>query len=117
MLKIEISAVINRPVEEVFAVASSPETYPKWSPGLIEVRKISDGPIGIGTTWRLVRQVLGQQLEGDLEFTEYEPNRKYTLDSKSRPFPGEARWTFDAVDGGTKVSVFLEAESGGFFKL
>jgi len=99
MLKIEISNVINRPVEEVFAVANNPETYPKWSPGLIEVKRISEGPIGVGTTWRLVRQALGQRLEGDLELTEYEPNRKFTLDSKSRPFPGEARWTFDAVEG------------------
>jgi uncharacterized protein YndB with AHSA1/START domain len=117
MLKIEISNVINRPVEEVFAVASDPETYPKWSPGLIEVKRISEGPIGVGTTWRLVRQALGLRLEGDLDLTEYEPNRKFTLDSKSRPFPGEARWTFDAVEGATRVSVVLQAEPGGFFKL
>ena len=117
MLKIEISAVIHRPVEEVFAVASNPETYSKWSPGLIEVKRISEGPVGVGTTWRLVRQALGQRLEGDLELTEYEPNLKFTLDSKSRPFPGEARWTFDVVEGGTRVSVVLQAEPGGFFKL
>ncbi len=117
MLKIEISTVINRPVEDVFAVASNPEGYLKWSPGLVEVKKTSEGPVGVGTTWRLVRQALGQRLEGDLELTEYEPNRKFTLDSKSRPFPGEARWTFDAVEGGTRVSVVLQAEPGGFFKL
>jgi len=117
MAKLEISTVINRPVEEVFAVASNPEDYLKWSPGLVEVKKTSEGPVGVGTTWRLVRQALGQRLEGDLELTEYEPNRKFTLDSKSRPFPGEARWTFDAVEGGTRVSVVLQAEPGGFFKL
>jgi len=117
MLKIEISTVINRPVEEVFAVASNPETYRKWSPGLIEVKRISEGPIGVGTTWRLVREALGQRLEAALELTEYEPNRKFTLDSKARPFPGEARWSFDAVEGGTRVSVVVQAEPGGFFKL
>ena len=117
MLKIEISTVINQPVEEVFAVASNPEDYVKWSPGLVEAKKTSEGPIGVGSTYRLVRMFLGQRLEGDLELTEYEPNRKFTLDSKSRPFPGEARWTFDAVEGGTRVSVVVQAEPGGFFKL
>jgi len=99
MLKIETSTVINRPVEEVFAVVSNPDNYVKWSPGLVEVKRISEGPVGVGTTWRLVRQVLGQRLEGDLEITEYEPNRNFTQDSKSRPFPVEAQWTFDAVEG------------------
>jgi len=117
MLKIETSTVINRPVEDVFAVASNPEGYVKWSPGLVEVKRISEGPVGVGTTWRLVRQALGQRLEGDLKLTEYDLNRKFTLDSKSRPFPGKARWTFNAVDGGTRVSVLIQAEPGGFFKL
>jgi len=117
MLKIEISAVVNRPVEEVFSVASNPEDGPKWSPGLVEVKKTSEGLIGVGSTYRLVRMFLGQRIEGDVELTEYEPNRKFTQDSKSRPFPVEAQWTFDAVEGGTRVSVVLEAEPGGFFKL
>ena len=99
MLKIETSTVINRPVEEVFAVASNPEDGPKWSPGLVEVKKTSEGPIGVGSTYRLVRMFLGQRIEGDMELTEYEPNQKFTQDSKSRPFPVEARWTFDAVEG------------------
>jgi len=32
MVKLEISAVINRPVEEVFAVLSNRENEPKWNP-------------------------------------------------------------------------------------
>ena len=99
MLKIEISAVVNRLVEEVFSVASNPEDGPKWSPGLVEVKKTSEGLIGVGSTYRLVRMFLGQRIEGDVELTEYEPNLKFTQDSKSRPFPVEAQWTFDAVEG------------------
>src|SRR5262245_60593653 len=98
MIKIETSTVINRPVEQVFAVVSNPESYLKWSPGLVEVKKTSEGPIGVGATWRLVRQAFGRRLEGDLELTEYEPNRKFTLESKSGPITGEARWTCDAVE-------------------
>jgi uncharacterized protein YndB with AHSA1/START domain len=117
MLKIDLSTVINRPVEEVFAVVSNPEGYRRWSPGLVDVKKTTEGPVGLGTTWRLVRQVLGQRLQGDLELVEYEPNRTFSLDSKGRPFPGVSRWTFDTVGGGTRVRLILEAEPGGFFRL
>src|SRR5262245_4808497 len=117
MLKIETSTMINRPVEEVFAMASNPEDGPKWSPGLVEAKKTSEGPIGVGATYRLVRMFLGQRVEGEVELTEYEPNRKFTQDSKGRPFSVESQWTFDTVEGGTRVNVSIEAEPGGFFKL
>ena len=54
MLKIESATVINRPVEEVFSVLSNLENNPKWSSAFLEVKKTSDGPIAVGTTWRAV---------------------------------------------------------------
>ena len=116
MIKVEHSIAINRPVEEVFSVVTNLENNPKWGSGLLEAVKTSDGPIGVGTTWRLVRKVLGQRLEAESEVTEYELNRNYVQRSKS-PFPVEVRQTYEAVEGGTRISITLEAEPGGFFKL
>jgi len=116
MIKIEHGIVINRPIEEVFAVVTNLENNPKWGSGLLEAVKTSDGPIGVGTTWRLVRKVLGRRLEAESEVIEYELNRNYVQRSKS-PFPVEVRQTYEAVEGGTRISITLEAEPGGFFKL
>jgi uncharacterized membrane protein len=117
MLKIESTAVINRPVEEVFAVLSNLENSLKWSSVFLEVKKISEGPIGVGTTWRVVQKAFGRQIESEVEVTEYEPNRKCAQKSKSGPFPVEVLQTYEPVEGGTRVSAALEAEVGGFFKL
>jgi uncharacterized membrane protein len=117
MLKIESNIVINRPIEEVFAVLSNFENNPKWSSAFLEAKKTSEGPIGVGTTWRGVAKALGQRIETELECTEYEPNRKCAQKSKSRPFPTEVRQTFEPVEGGTQLGVILQAEPGGFFKL
>jgi uncharacterized membrane protein len=116
MLKIEYSTVINRPVEEVFALLSNVENNPKWSSAFLEVQKTSEGPVGVGTTWRGVGKFLGNRIETEIEQTEYEPNRKSTQKSKS-PFPVNQQMTFESVDGGTRVNVKFEAEPGGFFKL
>jgi uncharacterized protein YndB with AHSA1/START domain len=117
MATLELSIVINRPVEEVFAFLSNPENGPKWSSGSGDVQITSAGPIGVGTTYRTVRTVLGRRIEGENEVTAYEPNRSYATKSTSGPFPVESRVTFERVEGGTRVTGTLVGEPGGFFKL
>jgi uncharacterized membrane protein len=117
MAKVETSTVINRPVEEVFAVVSNPENYPKWISSSVEVKMASGRLIGVGTTFRPVVKFLGRQIESETEITEYEPNRRYVEKSISGPFPVENSLTFERVEGGTRVSLTTVAEPGGFFKL
>jgi uncharacterized protein YndB with AHSA1/START domain len=117
MATLETSIVINRPIEEVFAFVSNPENYPKWFSASREVQITSDGPTGVGTTFRTVVTFLGRRIEGEIEFTAYEPNRSYAEKVKSGPFPVENRVTFERVEGGTRVTTSQVAEPGGFFKL
>ncbi len=117
MAKVEMGIVINRPVEEVFAFLSNPENYPKWSSSSSDVKITSEGPIGVGTTYRSVVTFLGRRIESQVEFTEYEPNRKCAQKSKSGPFPVENQSTFEGVEGGTRINYTTEAQPGGFFKL
>lgn len=117
MAKIETSIVIDRPVDEVFALVSNVENNPKWSAAFIEAKKTSAGPIGVGTTWRSVGKLFGQRIEQEEEYTEYEPNRKITIRSKSGPFPVQIWQTFQPVESGTRISIDGTIEPGGFFKL
>jgi uncharacterized protein YndB with AHSA1/START domain len=117
MAKADISTTIKRPVEDVFAVVSNPETSPKWSSSSLESQKTSEGPIGVGTTSRSVSKFLGRRIEAEMEMTEFEPNRNFTLRSKSGPFPLQVMVTFERNEGGTRVNATIEAEPGGFFKL
>jgi uncharacterized membrane protein len=117
MFQVETHTVINRPVEEVFAVLSNVENNPKWLSVFQEVTKTSPGPIGVGTTWHVVLKALGQRIEGDVEVVEYEANRIYVQKSKAGPVPVEIRQTCAPVAGGTRVNFALKAEPGSFFKL
>jgi uncharacterized protein YndB with AHSA1/START domain len=117
MAKAEVSTTIKRPVEDVFAVLSNPEDSPKWSSAALEAKITSAGPIGVGTTGRFVSKFLGRRIENESVVTEFEPNRKYSWQSKSGPFPFQASMTFEGTAGGTRVNATIEAEPGGFFKL
>jgi uncharacterized membrane protein len=116
-MKYETSFVINRPIDEVFAYTTNQENQPKWQSRVLEMKKTSDGPIGVGTTWRGVGKFLGRRIEVSTVVTEYELNRTYAGRSTSGPFPIEARQSYEPVEGGARVTFTIAAEPGGFFKV
>jgi uncharacterized protein YndB with AHSA1/START domain len=117
MVKVEISEVINRPVEEIFEYISNPENTSQWQSGVLEMEQTSKGPRGVGTTIRESRRFLGRQMDSTLEITAYEPNRIIKQKSTSGPMALETSFVFESVEGGTKVTLGGEGDSRGFFKL
>lgn len=117
MARAELSVVIDRPVEDVFAVMTDPERQPEWSSATQEAKQISPGPTGVGSRARFVAKFLGRRIENESEVTEFEPNRRFTAETKSGPFPFRIAMTFTPVGPGTRVDLSIEAEPGGFFKV
>jgi uncharacterized membrane protein len=117
MIRVEISVVVNRPIQMVFAFVTNVENDPLWTEEVVEAKKITEGPIGVGTTFSDVVEIFGRRLENTLEITAYEPNRTATFKSISGPVPYEGIYTFENSNGGTQVTISIEAEPGGFFKL
>jgi uncharacterized protein YndB with AHSA1/START domain len=98
---LERSIIIDQPVENVFTFVSNSENRPKWVP-VGEVRKMTAGPIGIGTTFSNVVKMMGRQWESTLEVVEYLPNEKYTFKT-SWPFPCQLNHILNPVAGGTPI--------------
>lgn len=118
MIKIEKSVMINRPVAEVFEFMANSENDPLWQSGIQEVMKTSEGPIGVGTTFTEVNQMMGRRIESTIEYMEYEINKKIGIKSVSGPIPFKMDGTFEAVsEGETKVTLTGEGDVSGFFKL
>jgi len=117
MAGFELSIVINRPTEEVFAVLANLENDIKWRREWVETKKTSEGPLGVGATFRLVSEFLGRRIPTVYEVTEYEPNQITAWKAVSGPLPLTFRRTFESVEGGTRVTIRYEAEVRGFIKL
>jgi carbon monoxide dehydrogenase subunit G len=116
MIIVQVNIVINRPLEEVFSFLSNLENNMKWRSGMIKAEKVSEGPIGVGTTYRVINNFFGRRAEGQAEVTEYELNRKYATVNKSG-LPIKTQRTFESVEGCTRVTFAVETELGSFFKL
>jgi uncharacterized protein YndB with AHSA1/START domain len=117
MIRAERSAVIDRPIEDVFAFVGDQTNTPQWQSGLVEVRRTSDGPIGVGTTHTLVRRFMGRRMEADNEYVAYEPNKRIAFRTTSGPVRLEASYFFESTVEGTRLTSLIEMDASGFMSL
>ena len=117
MINLEVSIIVSRPIEEVFAYVCDFRNTAQWQSGVVEVRQTSEGPVGKGTQLTFVRTLLGRKLEGASEVVEHEPPTKNTLQSTSGPMPFTVTRIFEPTPVGTKVTLVFEMHPGGVFAL
>jgi uncharacterized membrane protein len=67
---------IRRPIAEVFQFLSNFENMPKWNYFVVNVKKISDGPVGINTAFRQKRKTDSQEYK----IVEYEPKKRVAIE-------------------------------------
>jgi carbon monoxide dehydrogenase subunit G len=115
--RIESAVMIARPVEEVFAFLTDLERSAKVDPTVESVEKTSEGPIGVGTTFRLRQHALGRSSDATVAFTGLERNRRVDFESRVGPLRPRMSMTFEEVEGGTRVTVTGEPNPAGIFKL
>jgi uncharacterized membrane protein len=114
----ELSIMINRPIEQVFAVLANLENDVKWHSAFVEVRKTSGGSLGVGARFLVFEGVLGRWTPAtEYEVTEYEPNRIAAWKTVSGPLQLKFWRTFESVQSGTRFAVRYEGEARGFLKL
>ena len=117
MIRVEKSGIIERPIEEVFAYIGDQTNTPQWQAGLVEVRRTTEGPIGVGTKHTFVRMFMGRRMEADNEYIAFEPNRRIAFKTTSGPVRVEASYVFEAVRRGHKVTSTVEMDASGFLSL
>jgi carbon monoxide dehydrogenase subunit G len=117
VIAFEVSTFIARPVEAVFVFVSNLENNPQWQAVTVEATKSSEGPIGVGTTWKETVRLLGRQIEVERRTTAYEPNSGFSLATTSGPVQVEATIRLEPENGGTRFSAAFRGDAGALAKL
>jgi uncharacterized protein YndB with AHSA1/START domain len=108
----ENTVVIRRPTEEVFGFLADFENIPKWNYAIAATRKISEGPVGVGTIYQQVRSVPSRS-EEHFEVTAYNPPRQLEIQGQLGPFPSRLSYALNAIPEGTRVTNTIELELRG----
>ena len=114
----EHELVVNRPVSEVFAYITDVSKLPEWQAGVLDARRETEAPLGVGSRFTERRTFLGRQIESTIEVTEHEPDRVFSVKVASGPVPLEVRHTFEGTDGGaTRIRIVGRGDPAGLFRM
>ncbi len=114
MLRIDVTTVISRPVQDVWDFFVDLTNSPRWTQSGSELRPTSKGPLGLGTTIVGVRTMLGREIKSQtLVVTQFEPGRLIGIAADVKLLghvPGAV--TFENVAGRTRLSRWTEVDLG-----
>jgi len=107
MATFENAVTIRRTVEDVFRFLADFENVPKWNHAIVETRKVSEEPEGVGTIYHQIRSVPSRS-EERFEVTAYDPPQRLEVRGQLGPFPSRLSYALDAIPEGTRVTNTVE---------
>jgi uncharacterized protein YndB with AHSA1/START domain len=115
VVRVELTIVIARSPDEVFARLTDVERLPEWQESALESR--ADGPLAEGVRIHERRRFLGREAETELEVTAVEPGRLLVLSTLRGPVDLTIDHVFEETDGHTELRITAKARPGGLLRL
>ncbi|MCZ6788473.1 MAG: SRPBCC family protein [Chloroflexi bacterium] len=111
---------INAKPEDVYAYVADLTKHGEWSEN-VKVEAVSDGPIGVDSTYRSTGRMMRKEFKNDIRVTEYEPSTRLSFIANDGKNEFLQEFTFSSSDAGTllerKVSFEMNPLMGLLFKV
>jgi len=108
-IDVKYNVKISRPVEEVFAVVTDLPHMKDYAAK--DILNISKGPVGVGTTFQLVTDFMGEHTV-DYKIVGFEPSEKFAYSSFGMN-ANEIVMTFTPTEEGTQLTFALSVKVSG----
>ena len=113
MQRVEGSARIPAPPDRVFAYLADLDNVAEWQGGVTAAQRTSDGPMGVGATAIVTRQLMGQRLEAPLTVNAFEPPARLGIGSEVSGVRAQAVLDLAPADGGRSTDLAFSMEIRG----
>lgn len=116
----EATVEIDKPIDEVFAFLADGENDKQFSPRVLEIRKTTEGPPGVGTVYESTVKDAGMKTKRQFELTRFEPPMRIRWKERSKNLVTVPEGGYDlaeAAGGRTQLTVFNEFQGHGLGKL
>jgi hypothetical protein len=118
MINLNSSAVIYRPLGQVFDFVSIPENDFRWHYGTLAASQLAEGISSKGTFFRSIGHWMGRRNLSTFEVTEYRSDQEYGFRSLSGPFSSQTSYLLEiAENGGTRINISIQATVINFFQM
>ena len=105
---------IDRPPEQAFDFVADLRNEPAFNPDASDVRKVTEGPIGLGTVYTERVRPLGPF---EVRIDEYDRPRLLGFDARNPRADIRVRFHFEERDGGTRLRAEIEMAPNGALRL
>lgn len=102
-MKFEDSVVVNAPADKVFAYVSDLTKMSEWGKFTTGVRKTSEGPIGVGTTYESDGKQFGSHTD-KVNVVEYVEGKSFATESNGSAGHTRVTMTLEPQGNATKVT-------------
>jgi uncharacterized protein YndB with AHSA1/START domain len=117
MTKVQQSVTIRRPVDEVWTYVIDARNDPIWWNSVVEAGRGAELPPAVGVEIEETFRFAGIRFPVRFKVTELEPATRSAVEVVGGPVPGRGSYDLEPVDGGTRLTLTLETDAHGFFKL
>lgn len=115
MIRNEIVAHFDRPVEEVFAYVDDDDKVKLWIGGLLETKRTTPGQPGIGSKFHQKVQIGKRVVELDGELLEYQKNRRVRVKMNFNLGEMDVVYNFAESGGGTELAYTCDSHYRSLF--
>lgn len=110
-MRYEVSAQVGAQLATVWAVLTDVEKTPEWTSSVTAVRRLDDGPFGVGSRVRLEQPRLPASV---WTVTEFRAPRLFTWTSSRGGVTTAAHHALVKVDDGTTIATLTVEQTGMF---
>ena len=115
MSRAVVTTTIAAPLEQVFETIADIESFQRAIPHIESIDFLSEGRSGPGTRFRETRVTGGRRSTTELEITECVANDSLRIVTDSHGTVWDSLFVVRQVDGGTELTVTLEARAHQLF--
>lgn len=116
MSQIESSTkiIVHQNIQKCFEYTCDPNNTPKWYSNVREAYGPSYHEISVGTTVKLVTEIMGQEHDFEYKILTLEPHSQLIMASDNGPFPMSSEYQFKKIDENTtEITIINKAEPKG----
>ncbi len=111
---------IDAPPSDVFRFVATEHftNHPTWDPSILDMTQTSVGPMGSGSTARVVRFQGGRRIEGTVTVTDYRPQTHFAASVDHGSFRLEqSALCSPGATGGTDLVLVIDSRASGVLRL
>ena len=108
---------VARDPAEVFAYLADFSRASEWDPGIVEARRLSEGPTAVGSRFEVVALFRGNRHRFEYVVTEFDDGRRIVLRGEGARAVSDDRITVEGLGGRTRVTYEADLRLKGLFRV